>query len=41
MSYANSKYVVLYQKNWSEALRTAKRLQIYKIVLGTNYFVTC
>jgi len=26
MSYANSKYVVLYQKNWSEALRTAKRL---------------
>lgn len=26
MSYANSKYVVLYKKNWSEALRTAKRL---------------
>ncbi|NQZ52191.1 MAG: hypothetical protein HRT95_19075 [Moritella sp.] len=26
MSYADTKYVVLYQKNWTEALRTAKRL---------------
>lgn len=37
MSYVNSNYVVLYQKSWSEALKTAKRLHS-SLQRLSNYF---